>query len=77
MAGATLYARIRRCASPRGALLPDRPWLLESILTRAPMIHPLNLLQIEVLGRPRLRAADASLLRETITGIAAGMLTTG
>lgn len=66
-----------RCASPRGALLPDRPWLLESIRTRAPMIHPLNLLQIEVLGRPRLRAADASLLRETITGIAAGMLTTG
>jgi phosphoenolpyruvate carboxylase len=66
-----------RCATPAGALLPDRPWLYESIRYRAPMIHPLNLLQIDVLQRPRLRASDEALLRETITGIAAGMLTTG
>ena len=65
------------CATAAGTLLPDRPWLLESIRYRAPMIHPLNLLQVGVLQRPRLRTADEALLRETITGIAAGMLTTG
>lgn len=58
-------------------LLPDRPWLEESIRYRAPMIHPLNLLQIELLGKREWSEAEARLFRETVTGIAAGMLTTG
>jgi phosphoenolpyruvate carboxylase len=59
------------------SLLPGRPWLQESIRYRAPMIHPLNLLQIELLGKPRWNEAEVALFRETVTGIAAGMLTTG
>lgn len=71
---------LARTASPDGELLHDRRWLLESIRYRAPMIHPLNLLQIRVLERARegrRRAGDDELFRETVTGIAAGMLTTG
>ena len=68
---------LARRASPTGELLPDRAWLRESIHYRAPMIHPLNLLQIEALAGDEPTAADEALLRETITGIAAGMLTTG
>jgi phosphoenolpyruvate carboxylase len=49
-----------------------RPWLGTSIQLRAPMIHPLNLLQIL-----SLEVRDTKLLRETVTGIACGMLTTG
>ena len=64
-------------ASPTGSLLPRRRWMVESIFYRAPMIHPLNLLQIEVLGSGRLTKASQSLFQETVTGIAAGMLTTG
>ena len=52
-------------------------WLEESIRYRAPMIHPLNLLQIELLARPEWDESEAELFRETVTGIAAGMLTTG
>ncbi|CAN5859192.1 phosphoenolpyruvate carboxylase [soil metagenome] len=59
------------------SLLPDRPWLEESIRYRAPMIHPLNLLQIELLAKPEWSEAEVRLFRETVTGIAAGMLTTG
>ncbi|HUP51158.1 MAG TPA: phosphoenolpyruvate carboxylase, partial [Longimicrobiales bacterium] len=58
-------------------LLPDRPWLEDSIRYRAPMIHPLNLLQIDLLGKEEWSQADVRLFRETVTGIAAGMLTTG
>ncbi|MGE0709789.1 MAG: phosphoenolpyruvate carboxylase [Planctomycetota bacterium] len=64
-------------ATREGELLSYRPWLKESIYYRAPMIHPLNLLQIAVLERKRLSAADELLFRETVTGVAAGMLTTG
>jgi phosphoenolpyruvate carboxylase len=53
-------------------LLWFRPWLSESISLRAPMIHPLNLIQIISLERK-----NAVLLRETVTGIASGMMTTG
>jgi len=60
-----------------GELLSHRPWLAESIYYRAPMIHPLNLLQIETLKKRRLTEAGLLLFRETVTGIAAGMLTTG
>lgn len=63
--------------SPDGNLLSDKLWLRESIFYRAPMIHPLNLIQVEVLNHPRLSGARELLFRETVTGIAAGMLTTG
>ena len=63
--------------SPDGRLLSHRAWLRESIYYRAPMIHPLNVIQTEVLARPRQSERDELLLRETATGIAAGMLTTG
>lgn len=49
-----------------------RPWLGESILYRSSMIHPLNLIQLEALERENL-----ALLRETVTGISCGMMTTG
>ena len=60
-----------------GTLLDERRWLAESIHYRATMIHPLNLIQIEILTHPRLTRAQELLFRETVTGIAAGMLTTG
>ena len=49
-----------------------RPWLGESIYFRSSMIHPLNVIQKLALERQ-----DHVLLRETVTGIACGMLTTG
>ena len=49
-----------------------KPWLQASIDLRAPMVHPLNLIQIIAMKR---RAME--LIRETTTGIASGMLTTG
>lgn len=49
-----------------------RPWLGESIFFRSSMIHPLNVIQKLALERK-----DHVLLRETVTGIASGMLTTG
>lgn len=49
-----------------------RPWLGESIFFRSSMIHPLNVIQKIALERK-----DNTLLRETVTGIACGMLTTG
>jgi phosphoenolpyruvate carboxylase len=49
-----------------------RPWLEESIKIRSPYIHILNLLQILAM-----RDSDEQLLKETLVGIACGMLTTG
>lgn len=49
-----------------------RPWLSESIYFRSSMIHPLNVIQKIALERE-----EHILLRETVTGIACGMLTTG
>lgn len=49
-----------------------RPWLGESIYFRSSMIHPLNVIQKIALERN-----DHVLLRETVTGISCGMLTTG
>jgi phosphoenolpyruvate carboxylase len=48
------------------------PRLGQSIYFRSSMIHPLNVLQTLALERK-----DPVLLRETVTGIACGMLTTG
>jgi phosphoenolpyruvate carboxylase len=53
-------------------LLWHRPWLGESIKLRAPYIHLLNLLQINAM-----KTDDEPLLKETLVGIACGMLTTG
>lgn len=64
-------------AAGGGELLADRAWLKESIRLRAPMIHPLNLLQIELLASGKDDAAARELFRETVTGVSAGMLTTG
>lgn len=58
--------------SGKDDLLWFKPWLLESITFRASMIHPLNLIQLLALER-----RNGKLLRETVTGIACGMLTTG
>ncbi|MFL5784885.1 MAG: phosphoenolpyruvate carboxylase [Bacteriovoracaceae bacterium] len=49
-----------------------RPWLGESVYFRSSMIHPLNVIQKIALER-----GDRVLLRESVTGIACGMLTTG
>ncbi|MCB0356923.1 MAG: phosphoenolpyruvate carboxylase, partial [Bdellovibrionales bacterium] len=53
-------------------LLWYRPWLEESIRLRSPHIHILNLIQMIAMKK-----SDEVLLRETIVGIASGMLTTG
>ncbi|UYL10475.1 phosphoenolpyruvate carboxylase [Bdellovibrio sp. SKB1291214] len=53
-------------------LLWYRPWLGKSISLRSPLIHPLNVLQLIALKEKNLL-----LLRETVTGVASGMLTTG
>lgn len=58
--------------SGESKLLWHRPWLLTSITYRSSMIHPLNILQLIAL-----KNHDNSLLRETVSGIACGMLTTG
>ncbi|MDG0814845.1 phosphoenolpyruvate carboxylase [Bdellovibrio svalbardensis] len=54
------------------SLLWYRPWLETSIALRSPLIHPLNVLQLIAL-----ETKDIRLLRETVTGVASGMLTTG
>ena len=54
------------------SLIWHRPWLEESIHLRSPHIHILNMIQILAM-----KNANEALLRETIVGIACGMLTTG
>jgi len=49
-----------------------RRWLKTSIELRSPLIDPLNILQLIAL-----KEKDLFLLRETVTGVASGMLTTG
>ena len=49
-----------------------RPWLSESISMRSPIIHILNIIQLQAIKRH-----EDHLLRETVTGISSGMLTTG
>lgn len=56
----------------KNQLLWRRPWLGKSIELRAPMIHPLNLL--EIIAQ---KENDLALLRVAVTGIASGMMTTG
>jgi phosphoenolpyruvate carboxylase len=61
-----------RTVSGNRSLLWFRPWLETSIRLRSPMIHPLNLLQVLAMEE-----RDTSLMRETVTGISCGMMTTG
>ncbi len=58
--------------SDQKSLLWFRPWLEESIKLRSTMIYPLNILEVEAL-----RKKEVPLVRETVTGVASGMLTTG
>lgn len=58
--------------SGESELLWYRPWLQDSIRLRSPLIHPLSALQLIALENK-----DIPLLRETVTGVASGMLTTG
>jgi phosphoenolpyruvate carboxylase len=53
-------------------LLWFRPWLGESIYLRSSVIHPLNILQVIAMEK-----GEPALLRETVTGISSGMMTTG
>ncbi len=54
------------------SMLWYRPWLEESIRMRSPHVHILNLLQILAMND-----GDEALLKETLVGIACGMVTTG
>ena len=68
--------------SPRGDLLEDQPWIKESSKLRNPYTDPLNVLQVELLGRSRknpetLHPELDQALMVTIAGIAAGMRNTG
>lgn len=71
----TEYAEAIKCVreiTGERSLLWYRPWLETSISLRSPLIHPLNVLQLIALENK-----DIKLLRETVTGVASGMLTTG
>lgn len=61
-----------RTLSRKRDLVWFRPWLSKSIQLRSPMIHPLNLIQMIAIERK-----NSQLLRETVTGISSGMMTTG
>lgn len=61
-----------RVLSGKRDLVWFRPWLSKSIQLRSPMIHPLNLIQMIALERK-----NPQLLRETVTGISSGLMTTG
>ncbi len=62
---------VRQVSNERN-LLWFRPWFGVSVQLRSPMIHPLNLIQLIAIKK-----GDHQLLRETVTGIASGMMTTG
>jgi phosphoenolpyruvate carboxylase len=54
-----------------------RDWLAESLDRRNPYVDPLNLLQVDLLGRDDRTDAEERTLRLTVNGIAAGMKNTG
>ncbi|MFB6359865.1 MAG: phosphoenolpyruvate carboxylase, partial [Halobacteriales archaeon] len=54
-----------------------KEWLAESLRRRNPYVDPLNLLQVELLGRDDRSPIEERTLRLTVKGIAAGMKTTG
>tara|TARA_B100001248_G_C27399538_1_gene468932 strand:+ start:128 stop:2473 length:2346 start_codon:yes stop_codon:yes gene_type:complete len=56
----------------KDTILWVNPWLEQSIRLRSTMIYPLNVLEVQAL-----KSKDTVLLRETVTGVASGMMTTG
>jgi Phosphoenolpyruvate carboxylase (EC 4.1.1.31) len=52
-------------------------WFFESLGRRNPYVDPLNLLQVDLLGRTQRTEMEERTLRLTINGIAAGMKNTG
>ncbi|MFD1570979.1 phosphoenolpyruvate carboxylase [Halorubrum laminariae] len=54
-----------------------REWLAESLDRRNPYVDPLNLLQVDLLGRTHRTDEEERTLRLTVNGIAAGMKNTG
>ncbi|MGB7343154.1 MAG: phosphoenolpyruvate carboxylase [Pirellulaceae bacterium] len=74
--------RVVLAMTQQEALLDGTPWLKESIRVRNRFIDPLNLIQVELLGRLQGKEAEAAeelrhLTRLSINGIAAGMRTSG
>jgi len=65
-----------RQASGRDSLV-GKAWLAESLRRRNPYVDPLNLLQVQLLGREDRSPTEERTLRLTVKGIAAGMKTTG
>ena len=57
--------------------LPPREWINENLERRNPYVDPLNLLQVDLLGREDLTDAERRTLRLTVKGVAAGMKSTG
>ena len=57
--------------------LVRREWFSESLDRRNPYVDPLNLLQVDLLGRTHRTDEEERTLRLTINGIAAGMKNTG
>jgi len=64
--------RFVRKITGQNNLLSHKLWLQESIRLRSPYIHVINVIQQIAMNR-----RDEELLRESIVGIACGMLTTG
>jgi len=54
-----------------------RDWLGESLERRNPYVDPLNVLQVDLLGRTHRTDEEERTLRLTVNGIAAGMKNTG
>jgi phosphoenolpyruvate carboxylase len=57
--------------------LPRREWVVENLRRRNPYVDPLNLLQVDLLGRDDLTDLERRTLRLTVKGVAAGMKSTG
>ncbi|WP_255168039.1 phosphoenolpyruvate carboxylase [Natrononativus amylolyticus] len=57
--------------------LHTRDWLGENLARRNPYVDPLNLLQVQLLGRTQRTDIEERTLRLTVKGIAAGMKNTG
>lgn len=69
------FQKTKKCLqtlSRQKELLWFRPWLSESIKLRSSMIHPLNIMQSIAIQR-----GNEKLLKETVTAISCGMMTTG
>lgn len=80
---ARLDATIRAMLDATGSrqLLEENPVIRRSIAVRNPYVYPINLVQIELLGRLRNGSAEDPQIRQafmmTLNGIAAGMRNTG